>query len=274
VNGRFINAGQVCLSPEYVFVEECIIDKVLESLKDQVKKLYGGSPKTSEDYCRVINEFHTNRLSDRVNNPGKGAIKICGGDFDLKERYVEPAIFKFDNMEDMKNSNLAKEEIFGPIMYLVPYKKLSDCIDYINSGDKPLAMYYFGTDKNNLAQLCKYTSSGGILTNDTIVHFTNEYLPLGGVGVSGYGAYHGKWGFDGLSHLKPVMERRPQVLGLRYPPFKGNENIMRLIIKYVTFNQSSAIRFLLFVVLFLVAFFLRSRLFSAGRGFVNGFLFE
>jgi len=263
-NGRFMNSGQVCLSPEYVFVESSQLRPLIDEMKKTVKNFFTEEPKKSVDYARVINEWHTERLSKLVKNPGKGAKMVVGGDFDIKSRYVEPTIVEFENMEDMKASNLAKEEIFGPIIYLCPYKNLNDVIDYINSKEKPLAMYYFGNDSTNKKLLLSNTSSGAFLTNDTIVHYASEFLPFGGVGVSGYGAYHGKWGFDNLSHLKPVLDRGQSVLGMRYPPFENNRGKMKFLISHLNFTQYGAIKFVFWLLAFAVLVYFRNTLYSSG----------
>jgi len=137
-SGRFFGCGQVCLSPEYVFVEESMKDALVEELKKTVEHFYSGKPKESEDFARIINTFHAERLSKLCTNHG-GKL-ICGGDFDIKEKYVAPTIVEFKNLDELAKSPLQKDEIFGPILSVVPYKDLDDCIDYINGKEKPLAM--------------------------------------------------------------------------------------------------------------------------------------
>ena len=264
-SGKFMNSGQVCLSPEYVFVESSMLKPLKEELKKTVVNFFTDNPERSEDYSRVINEWHTERLSKLVKNPGKGAIKLCGGNFSIKEKYIEPSIFEFENFEDMRNSSLAKEEIFGPIMYLVPYTDINDVVDYINSKDKPLAMYYFGNNPKTRDTLLNKTSSGAFLENDAVIHYANEFLPFGGVGASGYGHYHGKWGFDSLSHLKPVMIRNQSVLGMRYPPYANNEGKMRFLMKNLNYTQYGVVKFLLWSVLVILLFVFRNNIIERGR---------
>ena len=229
--------------------------------------MYGDKPFDSQDYSRCINEWHADRVSKLCQN--HGGKTLCGGDFNVKEKYISPTIVEFDSIEAMKKSTLSKEEIFGPILYLTSYKDFDTPINYINSKDKPLAMYYFGSDKKNLNLLKNHTSSGAIVTNDTIIHYANSDLPFGGVGSSGYGAYHGKWGFDALSHLKPIMERPQITLSLRYPPFKKNETIMRLMLKNATFTQGSVISFFKWCFVLIIAFLMREQLLSFGNSIIS-----
>jgi aldehyde dehydrogenase (NAD+) len=227
VNGRFMQCGQVCLSPEYVLIDSKIHKEFIEILKQTTNEFFNGNAQTSKDYNRIINEFHTKRIADLIENCPKENL-ICGGKFDIKDRYVEPTIFSFDSISAFKDINLSKDEIFGPIMYTAPYNNIEECIEYINSKDKPLALYYFGSNSENKKLIEKRTSSGSFVCNDAVVHFTSHYLPFGGVGKSGMSAYHGKFGFDNLSHLKPVLDRKEMLMTLRYPPYtEGKQKIMR-----------------------------------------------
>ena len=172
---------------------------------------------------------------------------------------VLPTIISYDSIEQLSKSSLAKEEIFGPILYYCPYKNLDDVINHINRNPKPLSMYYFGTSSENKKRLETETSSGAITMNDTIIHFTSPYLPFGGVGNSGTGSYHGKWGFDNMSHLKPVLDRKPMVMGLRYPPFTAtNQKIMKFMLANLNFTQRAALKFVLFSLIIVVALYYRN----------------
>ncbi len=241
LHGRFLLSGQVCIAPEYVLVENEVYESLLHELRSTLQKFYGADPKKSQDYSRIINDFHTQRLSKLLDAPG-GKV-ISGGDYDLKDKYIAPTIISFDSIEKLSISPLACSEIFGPILYLAPYKKLDDCIEYINSKEKPLTLYYFGTDKINKTHLMNRTSSGAFVTNDCIVHFTNSDLPFGGVGSSGYSAYHGKWGFDNLSHIKPVLERAQILTKFRYPPFTSTkQKTLKFLLNNLTISQWKLIK--------------------------------
>jgi aldehyde dehydrogenase (NAD+) len=234
---RFMLAGQVCIAPEYVMVEREVYEKLLECMKNTVKILFGENPKLSADYSRIINDFHTERLINLVNDT-KGKV-IVGGDYDLKEKYIAPTVVSFESLQNLSKSPLSCSEIFGPILYIAPYDNINDCIQFINQRDKPLALYYFGNDITNKNLIKNSTSSGAFVTNDCVIQFINSSLPFGGVGKSGYSAYHGVWGFDNLSHLKPVMERpaRP-LMKMRYPPFdQGKQRTMKFCLNTFTFTQ-------------------------------------
>jgi aldehyde dehydrogenase (NAD+) len=261
LNGKCLISGQICLAPEYVMIHRSVFDKFVEQMKTTSKEFYGGDIKNSADYSRIINKFHTERLIgliERAQTEKLGKM-IYGGESDINQKYVAPTLFSFDSIEQMRKSELAKAEIFGPIQYIAPYDDIQEVIDQINSRPKPLTMYYFGNHKNNIARLEKETSSGAFVTNDCIVHFTNSDLPFGGVGKSGYGAYHGKWGFESLSHMKPVLKQSQMMLRFRYPPFPGkHENIMRFILPRLTTTQYKLVRAAAFVGLLIALFILRN----------------
>lgn len=256
-NGRFLNSGQICISPEYVFVHETLLDKFTDGLKRTLEKFYSGKAKESADYGKMINRFHTERVGKKFEQHG-GKL-IIGGKYSIDDKYIEPTIISYDSIEQLSKSSLAKEEIFGPILYYCPYKNLDDVINHINRNPKPLSMYYFGTSSENKKRLETETSSGAITMNDTIIHFTSPYLPFGGVGNSGTGSYHGKWGFDNMSHLKPVLDRKPMVMGLRYPPFTAtNQKIMKFMLANLNFTQRAALKFVLFSLIIVVALYYRN----------------
>ena len=256
VNGRFMQCGQVCLSPEYILIDSSIHDEFMKILKETTSDFFNGNAQTSKDYNRIINEFHTKRLADLIENAPKENL-ICGGKFDIKDRYIEPTIFGFDSIAKFKDMNLAKEEIFGPIMYTAPYKNIDECIEYINAKDKPLALYYFGSNSANKKLIEKRTSSGAFVCNDAVVHFTSHYLPFGGVGKSGMSAYHGKFGFDNLSHLKPVLDRTELLLPLRYPPYtQGKISIMKFLMVNVNTTQNVIVRSVVMMIALVVFYFM------------------
>lgn len=269
VNGRFSNCGQICIGPEYILVHRSKYDILVHALKETTVQFFSSDPKTSSDYGRVINEWHSERLANLTKNHG-GEL-VIGGECDIKQKYVPPTIVKFSSISDLSKSELAKEEIFGPILYLAPYDSFNECIEYIKSKEKPLVLYYFGFDSTNKESLKHKTSSGALMYNDTVIHFANHYLPFGGVGTSGYGAYHGKFGFDSLSHLKPVMDRGSTVVPFRYPPFTNSkQSVMRKLLK-LDFSQNSALSKLCYVAILLIAIYLRHNIYSGLNGFYNGF---
>jgi len=255
-SGRFMACGQVCLSPEYVLVDRSIHGKFLEMLKKTVETFYSLNPKESKDYPRIINEFHTKRLAELIEGCPKESL-VCGGKYDLADKYVEPTIYNFQSIDELSKANLAKEEIFGPILYAAPYNNIEEAIEYINSKDKPLALYYFGSNSTNKKLIERRTSSGGLVCNDCVVHFSSNYLPFGGVGKSGYSAYHGKYGFDNLSHLKPVLDRKEMLLKIRYPPYAdGKQKILKFLLFNLTFTQKKLINIFLYVSIFILSYYM------------------
>ncbi len=256
ISGRYSGCGQICLSPEYVLVEESIHEKFVGILKSTLQSFYSANPKVSEDYSRIINEFHTKRLIDLIDACPKQNL-VCGGSYDLKEKYVEPTFYNFNSIAELANVVLSKDEIFGPILYSAAYKNIDEAIEYINSKDKPLAIYYFGSNSYNKNLVEKKTSSGGLVFNDCVIHFSSHYLPFGGVGKSGYSAYHGKYGFDNLSHLKPVLDRKEMLMKLRYPPFTdGKQKFMRFAIFNMNFTQRKLINAFIIIGVLVLSYFM------------------
>lgn len=269
VNGRFIISGQACIAPEYVFVHKSVIAKLKPALKDCVENFFGKNPKESKDFARIINEWHTNRIGDKLKNHG-GEVVVGGGEVDIKNKYVPPTIISFNSIKEMTASCLTQEEIFGPILYLCPYENIQDCIDYINERDKPLAMYYFGYDNKNKELIKRTTSSGALVFNDTIIQFINHYLPFGGVGTSGYSAYHGYYGFENLSHWKPIIEANSNVVSMRYPPFTSSKiSLTRKLLGLDGLTQYTLVKGLYFIGFLALVFLLRNNLHGAFNGFIN-----
>lgn len=241
VSSRFLISGQICLAPEYCLVPKLLLPSLINAIKQTVLNFYKGNPKESPDYSRMINDFHTERVIKLIESHGGNLI--TGGDFDKTKKYIGPTIITFNSLEEATISPISREEIFGPIMYLIPVETIEECIEYINSKDKPLVLYYFGGNKANKEKIIKYTSSGAFVANDTIIHFSNYYLPFGGVGKSGYGACHGRWGFDNLSHLKPIMDKGQQLMKFRYPPFDEKKlKVFKFLFANVTISQAKLLK--------------------------------
>lgn len=269
-NGRFHLSGQLCIGPEYVMIHKSIFNQLKEKLKETVETFFTKNPYTCKDYSRMINEWHTNKQQEFLNTHG-GKVVVGGGECNIKEKYVPPTIIEFDSLSSLKKSSLAKEEIFGPILYICPYTDIDECADYINANEKPLALYYFGSNSTSKDKIRNNTSSGAFVVNDTLVHFASHYLPFGGVGTSGYSAYHGKYGFDNMSHLKPVMEKVNIIIPFRYPPFTQTKlSIMRKLIGNLgNFTQFDAVKVGMFVVLLFAVYSLRANIYSGVDGFIH-----
>jgi aldehyde dehydrogenase (NAD+) len=212
--GKFLNAGQTCIAPDYILVDKKIKVNLIDGLRKYIKEFYGDSPATSPDYARIISEKHFNRLANLLNN---GEI-IIGGETNPKERYIAPTVI--DNVS--LDAPIMQEEIFGPILPIITYTEITEAIAFINSRPKPLALYLFTQNKILQMRILQETSSGGVCINDTVMHCGVPSLPFGGVGDSGIGSYHGKASFDTFSHNKSVLENSFLFdLKWRYAPYKG-----------------------------------------------------
>lgn len=218
--GKFINAGQSCVAPDYLLVQKGVKEPLLEHLKRAIGEFYGEDPSKSPDYARIISERHFLRLSSLLE---EGKI-VIGGERRVEDRYIAPTI-----IDDVQLSHkVMQEEIFGPILPVVGYQDLTEAISIVNERPKPLALYLFSTDGNSQERVLNETSSGGVCINDTTIHFATNFLPFGGVGPSGIGRYHGKTTFDTFTHEKSAL-RRPLFLDIkaRYPPYQGKVNLIR-----------------------------------------------
>ena len=197
--GKFLNAGQTCVAPDYLCVHEDIKAEFLEELVKEIEKQLGKEQKESPDYPRIISEREVRRLSEYLN---EGEL-FYGGEVSIEEKYISPTIL----VNIKEKSKILEEEIFGPIFPVYEFNKLEEVMYKVNNGDKPLALYYFSEDKNKIEYVLNNTSSGGVTINDTVIHVASTYLPFGGVGNSGIGSYHGKASFDTFSHRKSVLKR-------------------------------------------------------------------
>ncbi|MGG7164662.1 aldehyde dehydrogenase [Clostridium ihumii] len=214
--GKFLNAGQTCVAPDYLYVHKSVKDELIKHLKRYIIKFYGKNPKESNDYPRIIDGKAFERLIDYL-NCGKIAI---GGDIDQDELYIEPTILDNITFED----KVMKDEIFGPILPVLEFESLNEVIATINERPKPLALYFFSSDEKNISRILQRTTSGGACINETIIHVASLYLPFGGVGESGMGKYHGASSFETFSHIKSVVKKDFSMdVPLRYPPFSSSK---------------------------------------------------
>ena len=210
--GKFFNAGQTCVAPDYVLVHESVEQALLERLRATLRDFYGDDPKKSPDYARIVNERHHARLS-RLLDSGE---KVVGGETDVASKYIAPTVLR--NVDP--DSPVMADEIFGPILPVLTVPDIDAAIDFVNERPKPLALYVFTSDKDHAARVIERTSSGGACVNDAVSHLLPPDLPFGGVGPSGMGAYHGKASFDTFTHKKSVLDKPTYVdPSLRYPPY-------------------------------------------------------
>lgn len=219
--GKFLNAGQTCIAPDYVFAHENIREELVDKIKEATNEFYGSDPKTSPDYARIVSERHLNRLTGLLDD---GTV-VLGGNHDAADRYLEPTIL----LDPSADSAIMSDEIFGPILPILSFTDLQEVIGFVNARPKPLALYIFANSDNVVDEVISQTSSGGVCVNHSLLHYGVSDLGFGGVGDSGIGRYHGKSGFDQFSNMKSVLKKRfkPE-LSLLYPPYtEKKEKIYR-----------------------------------------------
>ncbi|KAM4743424.1 aldehyde dehydrogenase family 3 member A2-like [Anableps anableps] len=210
---KLINCGQTCIAPDFILCEPSVQDKVLEEIKKCVKEFYSDSPKTSNDYGRIINQRQFKRIMGLM----EGCTVAFGGDADEARGYIGPTVLT--NVTG--DSKVMQEEIFGPLLPIVTVDGVDEAIQFINEREKPLVLYVFSHDDKLIKKVIAETSSGALVANDCVVHFLDSALPFGGVGHSGMGRYRGRHTFDQLSNLRSCMIKQLKMEGLnsmRYPP--------------------------------------------------------
>jgi coniferyl-aldehyde dehydrogenase len=232
--GKCFNAGQTCIAPDYALTPRDKVGLFVEATRSVVAGMYpklAGNP----DYTSIVSERHYQRLQGLLRDAEeKGAKTIAlnpaGENFDPALRKIPPTLV-LDARPDMA---IMQEEIFGPLLPVVGYDKLDEAVAFINERDRPLALYWFGENAANRDHVLANTISGGVTINDTLLHFAQEEQPFGGVGPSGMGAYHGHWGFDAFSKLKPVFyQSKFNGAGLLRPPYGATfDRILSLIRKF------------------------------------------
>ena len=222
--GKFLNAGQTCVAPDYLCVHKSVKDELLKLIINEIRIQFGENVRNSEDYPRIVNKSSLERLSGYLND---GKI-YYGGNIDEDNLYMEPTLIIKPDL----NSPLMSDEIFGPILPILVYEDLDNVIKFINHREKPLALYYFSESKKKIKYVLTSTTSGGVTINDTIIHVANPNLPFGGVGSSGVGKYHGKESFETFTHNKSVMKRGTFIeINIRIAPYKNKLNLVKRIMK-------------------------------------------
>jgi aldehyde dehydrogenase (NAD+) len=217
--GKFLNSGQTCVAPDYVLCMDPVKDEFIKQMAVVVEEFFGKDPLEHDDYARLINERHFDRIYKLMTSSGEVAF---GGKVDRSERYIQPTVLK-----NVKGTDpIMQEEIFGPVLPVISINNVDEAIDFINDREKPLALYVFSANKKFSDRVVANTSSGGVTVNDCILHMALDTLPFGGVGHSGMGRYHGKFTFDTFSHAKAVLKRGlggEQLLWMRYPPLNSSK---------------------------------------------------
>jgi len=222
--GKLMNAGQTCIAPDYVLIERQVADRFVDLVRESIRTFYGDDPQQSPDFARIVNDRHFQRLVGLLES---GTV-VIGGEHDAATRYLAPTVLR----DVAPDSPIMQEEIFGPIMPIIPVDGVDEAIRFVNERDKPLALYVFSKSSAVVDRVLAETSSGGVAVNTTMYHAAVPELPFGGVGESGLGAYHGRRGFDTFSHLKPVLRKtnRPDP-DLAYPPYTAKKE--RLIRRFL-----------------------------------------
>ena len=215
VFGKFLNAGQTCVSPDYILVTKSQKDKIIRLLEKYINKMYYKNQVLVDTYTKIITDDAMSRLCRYI----KKENVLIGGQIDRVNKIIEPTVVEVKSLDE----SIAKEEIFGPILAVIEINSLDDAINFVNNMEKPLSLYLFSEDKKVINKVLNETSSGGVLINDTVIHLCENNLPFGGVGNSGMGKYHGKSSFDTFTHYKSVLKRPINSdLKIRYSPYKKN----------------------------------------------------
>ncbi|HCY9178551.1 TPA: aldehyde dehydrogenase [Staphylococcus aureus] len=213
--GKFTNAGQTCVAPDYILVHESVKDDLITALSKTLREFYGQNIQQSPDYGRIVNLKHYHRLTSLLNSAQMNIV--FGGHSDEDERYIEPTLL--DHVTS--DSAIMQEEIFGPILPILTYQSLDEAIAFIHQRPKPLSLYLFSEDENATQRVINELSFGGGAINDTLMHLANPKLPFGGVGASGMGRYHGKYSFDTFTHEKSYIFKSTRLeSGVHLPPYK------------------------------------------------------
>ncbi|PKH68955.1 aldehyde dehydrogenase [Flavobacterium sp. ALD4] len=224
--GKFMNAGQTCIAPDYILIQKDMKDKFIGYMKEEVTTAYGNNPKESPDFARIINVKNWNRLKEMIDNDKV----IFGGQTDASDCYIAPTLIDESDIDSL----IMKDEIFGPLLPIIEYSSDADIYTVISKHEKPLSLYVFTENKRFAKQIIQDYSFGGGCINDTVVHFLNKRLPFGGVGHSGIGAYHGALSFDIFSHKKGIVKKANWLdLPLRYAPYKDKLATIKKLLKWI-----------------------------------------
>lgn len=221
--GKYINAGQTCIAPDYLFVHKKVKNKLLDKMKEVITEFFGENPQESDDFARVVNEANVLRLQKLM----EGLTIFAGGQVDVTEKYIAPTILTDVTPEHP----IMQEEIFGPLLPVMEFTSYAQVYKYINANPKPLALYFFSEDTARQEEVLLNTSSGGGCINDTLMHIANHNLPFGGVGNSGMGRYHGEFGFKALSNPRAILKKSTLLdVPVRYAPYKDKLGMVKMLL--------------------------------------------
>ncbi len=214
VFGKYLNCGQTCVAPDYVYCDSSIKEELIQHIKNEIKRQYGTRPLTNENYGKIINEKHFDRICGLM-DPNK---VIFGGEFNRDTLKLEPTVMDSVTFEDA----VMQQEIFGPVLPILTFDSLKDAVFKIQSLAHPLALYLFTSDKHSVKLVTEHCGFGGGCINDTIIHLATSNMAFGGFGESGMGSYHGKAGFETFSHFKSIVDKKTWIdLPMRYQPYQS-----------------------------------------------------
>lgn len=224
--GKFTNAGQTCVAPDYILVQRKVKNDLIKALKKTITEFYGENIEKSPDFGRIVNQKHFNRLNDLLQIHKDNVV--FGGNSSKEDLYIESTL-----LDNITNDNkIMKEEIFGPILPIITYDNFDEVLEIIQSKSKPLSLYLFSEDENMTHRVLEELSFGGGAINDTLMHLANPNLPFGGIGSSGIGQYHGKYSFDTFSHMKSYTFKSTRLeSSLFFPPYKGKFKYIKTFFK-------------------------------------------
>ncbi len=220
--GKFFNAGQTCIAPDFALVHSSVVERFVAAARDAVAQLYGRDEterRASPDYGRIVDRPHFDRLVDLIERTVAGGARIeVGGVWDADSRYISPTVLSGVTA----GAPVMQDEIFGPVLPVLSYSDLSEAVKLARVNGEPLASYVFSRDERVIERLQREIPAGGTMVNNTLLHYVSSELPFGGVGTSGMGSYHGYHGFLAMSHARPVVrQHEPAVARLLFPPYRG-----------------------------------------------------
>ncbi len=223
--GKFLNVGQTCVAPDYIFCDQEVREKLIAEIKKQIELQFGVSPLDNDDYGKIVSKKHFDRLLGLID---KDKV-VCGGKSDAEKQKIEPTVLDGVTFDDA----VMGEEIFGPVLPILTYRDEDEIVSYVSSHDSPLALYVFSSDKKFIKRMTTDLGFGGGCVNDVVIHLATSAMPFGGFGGSGLGSYHGKVGFETFTHYKSIVDKKTFLdLPMRYQPYKSrNDKLIRFFLK-------------------------------------------
>lgn len=222
--GKTVNAGQTCVAPDYVLAHKSIAEALAREIGVYIEGFFGKEPCACAEYPHIVNEKHFEHVSALI---GSGRV-VSGGRTDRETRHIEPTVL----IDVAPDSPVMQEEIFGPVLPILTYESLDEAVEFIRNRPKPLALYLFTANKETERHIMGSVAFGGGCVNDTLVHTATSCMPFGGVGESGMGGYHGKWGFDTFTHYKSVLKKSTRLdISMRYPPYGEKLKLFKKVMK-------------------------------------------